>query len=68
MANFNIPMDCTVDHFFGIIHAMDWFYGFSDDTSVFLAGRERAAEVEKYAAVRGGLRADRSAAAAAGAG
>ena len=55
MANFNIPMDCTVDHFFGIIHAMDWFYGFSDDTSVFLAGRERAAEVEKYAAVRGGL-------------
>lgn len=55
MANFNIPVDCTVEHFYGIVHAMDWFYGFSDDSSVFIAGSERAAEVEKYAAVRGGL-------------
>lgn len=55
MANFNIPADCAVDHFFGIVNAVDWFYSFSDDSSVHAAGAARVDALEAYATARGGL-------------
>jgi hypothetical protein len=55
MATFTIAPDIQLDGFFSLVNNNDWFYGFSDDLSVFKYGKQKADVIEAFAKEKGGL-------------
>lgn len=55
MAMFTIAQDITVEGFFSVVSNADWFYGFSDDLSVFKSGEQKCDTIEAFAKQKGGV-------------